>query len=739
MGQGIPKAVTSIVLERNAGSLFQVGLAEMNGWRPSMEDAHVVVMQDSWGFFGVFDGHGGQQCSSFVARRLEEELKDKPLPQDDATVKALMLRIDKEFLDSQQPSGSTATFAFVEPPAADASEKRFRLRVGNIGDSRVLLGRSDGTIVEGPGTDSGLTTDHKPDNEVERERIYRTGGTVETIQGVARVNGDLAVSRAFGDAPHKQTGGPKQEDHPVSVEPEFTTFSCEPSDFLMLVCDGISESNFSNAEVVQLAAERLQKCEPAHAAAAVCRRALERGSMDNLSCMIVLFKGGDASEHGPKKELLPGPFSLPCHGGFRQAYAAMADRAGMSLEAAVEKRYDSARKERVEAITQRTKTDAKEDNEEQVDGEDVGTALAELREELAHFQGGPSKSLEEGSPVRTGWFKGWLDAMEVEPVLDLQNMSRDQMLDLLERDPGMLAMAQAQGIVSQNSMRMVRVAAKSELQPAVEAHPALKWDPQLSALCGELGRVLDDDQSDGTSQVRFRGRQIAATVWLPSSCLSDADEVQTVRVDSEEKLREAVDAHEQLTWEDEMSKVSGQLGIVSADNSMLGLSEVEFAPPLSMKVWLPKSVLAEVEEDDSDESFDECEGDEDPPYGLLGEESEDEDSDDEPRSTVVVAAVDKLKPAIEASASLKWEDNIAKFCGQQGELLRDDEEDGTSCVRFPGRVIKWFPTCVLEVISKAADAPVENEDSSSKVDSSEPVAEGETDDGNGNPKRQRTC
>ena len=25
------------------------------------------------GFFGVFDGHGGQQCSSFVAKRLTED------------------------------------------------------------------------------------------------------------------------------------------------------------------------------------------------------------------------------------------------------------------------------------------------------------------------------------------------------------------------------------------------------------------------------------------------------------------------------------------------------------------------------------------------------------------------------------------------------------------------------------------------------------------------------------------
>ena len=39
--------------------------------------------------------------------------------------------------------------------------------------------------------------------------------------GVARVNGDLAVSRAFGDAQHKTTGGPSPEDHPVSAAPEL--------------------------------------------------------------------------------------------------------------------------------------------------------------------------------------------------------------------------------------------------------------------------------------------------------------------------------------------------------------------------------------------------------------------------------------------------------------------------------------------------------------------------------------
>ena len=47
---------------------------------------------------------------------------------------------------------------------------------------------------------AGLTTDHKPDHPKERARIERCGGKVEIAEGgVARVNGNLAVSRGFGD------------------------------------------------------------------------------------------------------------------------------------------------------------------------------------------------------------------------------------------------------------------------------------------------------------------------------------------------------------------------------------------------------------------------------------------------------------------------------------------------------------------------------------------------------------
>lgn len=649
-----------------------------------MEDAHVIVMHDSWGFFGVFDGHGGQQCSAFVARRLTEELANKAIPEDDAAIKSLVFRIDQEFLDRGEPSGSTGTFTLVQPlSATEAGEQQIRLRVGNIGDSRVLLGRADGSMVEGPGTDGGLTTDHKPDNDIESKRIYRTGGHVEKIMGVARVNGDLAVSRAFGDGQYKQTGGPAQEDHPVSAEPEFLTMTCNKSDFLMLVCDGISEGNFPNQEVVRLAAEELKSHDDAaEAAAAVCRRALERGSMDNLSCMIVLFDGGKADRN---KQLLPGPFTEPTHAGFRKAYEAMAERAGMSLASAVERRYDECQAQ---------------------DSSDA--ALTENRLELSLFEGGPPKTLAVGSPDRTKWFSGWLESRKVEPAFDPENMSRDQMLDLLEKNPDMLAMAEERGIVRQRkrTIRMAKVAAADKLRPAMETHSALEWDDRLESVCNQTGHVLQEDPSDGTAQVSFRGN-VSATVWLPMSCLEAAETFRKVCADPEE-LRQAVEANSALLWKDEMTNLVGQLGELLEEESSDGTAKVRFPPPVGMTAWLPASVLSNVdadgssacleddsESDDEDEALDEC---------L---------EDDPPLRTVLVPSQEVLRAAIEKHDTFKWQDEIAELCGKKGEVLRDDESDGTSCVRFAGAGVTWLPTGILnEVVDDTG--PEESESSSPK-------------------------
>eukprot|EP00968_Pinguiococcus_pyrenoidosus_P004174 scaffold277_cov261-Pinguiococcus_pyrenoidosus.AAC.3 len=66
-----------------------------------------------------------------------------------------------------------------------------RLFIANVGDSRALLCRNGGLVL--------ATRDHKASDEVEKERVLKTGGVV--ING--RVMGQLAVSRAFGDIEFK--------------------------------------------------------------------------------------------------------------------------------------------------------------------------------------------------------------------------------------------------------------------------------------------------------------------------------------------------------------------------------------------------------------------------------------------------------------------------------------------------------------------------------------------------------
>eukprot|EP00928_Gymnodinium_smaydae_P099619 TRINITY_DN955_c1_g1_i1.p1 TRINITY_DN955_c1_g1~~TRINITY_DN955_c1_g1_i1.p1 ORF type:complete len:638 (-),score=107.30 TRINITY_DN955_c1_g1_i1:56-1969(-) len=588
MGATLQKPVTPIVVKRCRGSSFRCGFAEMNGWRKNMEDANVIHMEDSWGFFGVFDGHGGDQCSKFVANRIHEELKNGP-PADDAAMKELMLRVDREFLESMQPSGSTGTFALVSKPDAARTDGKYSLRVGNIGDSRVLLGRADGTIVEGSGTDGGLTTDHKPDHPSEKERIERTGGFVQMVQGVARVNGDLAVSRSFGDSQYKQTGGPRQEDHPVSAEPEFTSLDCDPTDFLVIVCDGISEGAFPNREVVALAAKELfpksgEAPDLGKAAAAVCKQAFASGSYDNLSCMIVMLGGGEMP--GPELSLIPARYDLPTDGTYVKAYQAMVEHAGLTLAQAIELRHTAACKELAEI--------------------EDGPEKKALNLELESFGEGPPQSLASGSEERVAWFSEWLSKQEVEEEIDPTKMGQEELLQLMQRRPDMKAMAMAQGLIPMPEGQLVKVGPFKKVRAAVRNHPSLRWNPKLRQACDQLGRVVEMDPDDETAKVEIP--QIGVTAWFPTSVLEEIDEdddddddddenaqvLRTVKVCAEEQLKEAVEKCEAIQWDDGHSQFCEQVGSVIHEDASDGTSKVRFPPPLELKVWLPTSALVTV-------------------------------------------------------------------------------------------------------------------------------------------------
>lgn len=69
-GGGAPPASTN-----KNGPKITAGVSALKGSRPTMEDAHAVVdnvtiegfpPEKTIGFFGVYDGHGGQHCAEFT-------------------------------------------------------------------------------------------------------------------------------------------------------------------------------------------------------------------------------------------------------------------------------------------------------------------------------------------------------------------------------------------------------------------------------------------------------------------------------------------------------------------------------------------------------------------------------------------------------------------------------------------------------------------------------------------------
>lgn len=56
---------------------LKYGATGMQGWRNTMEDSHIACLDLGNGvsFFGVYDGHGGNEVAEFVRDHLVDELK----------------------------------------------------------------------------------------------------------------------------------------------------------------------------------------------------------------------------------------------------------------------------------------------------------------------------------------------------------------------------------------------------------------------------------------------------------------------------------------------------------------------------------------------------------------------------------------------------------------------------------------------------------------------------------------
>ncbi|MCQ2819889.1 MAG: protein phosphatase 2C domain-containing protein [archaeon] len=281
-------------------------------------------------YFGIFDGHGGETCSTFLQKNLLNYIitnKNFPMNPKDA-IKGGFERADfewrKQVIDTSSgefkvtdDSGTCAVIALIVENLCF---------IANIGDSRAIMS------YEGGKKSKQITIDHKPNDPNEKKRIIKSGGTVyldentekepqlkftddeeenkkegelnksgsdssdDVEEQIYRVlPGKLAVSRSIGDicCKCKESMG-----NPAVVISEPDIFQVDlnvAADFIMLGCDGIFDV-LSTEDVVEAAwySENLVKntgdnlhLKCVNMTNYIMKAAMELKSEDNLSVIVI--------------------------------------------------------------------------------------------------------------------------------------------------------------------------------------------------------------------------------------------------------------------------------------------------------------------------------------------------------------------------------------------------------------------------------------------------------------------
>ena len=167
------------------------------------------------------------------------------------------------------------------------------LWVANVGDSRGVLSCGEEVIP--------LSYDHKPSqvSEVkvfidpfcshnvfqikERKRIEEAGGFV-AMNGVWRVQGILATSRALGDFPLKNK-------KVVTSEPDILSFDTTKlnADFAILASDGLWDTHTNDEAAVMVKSSLSKVSDIQQAAETVALDSYKKGSTDNVTVLVIKF------------------------------------------------------------------------------------------------------------------------------------------------------------------------------------------------------------------------------------------------------------------------------------------------------------------------------------------------------------------------------------------------------------------------------------------------------------------
>ena len=216
--------------------------------------------------FAVFDGHGGAQIAEFLKNNFSEHLL-KTITSDytlrfTEILKNAIITIDKniENLENSQKCGSTGTFIIVN---------NNNIYCANIGDSKCFYINDKETIQ--------LTEDHNCKNDKEVE-LLKSKGVMIFRQ---RVFGSLFLTRSFGDMEFKKEG--------LTAIPFITKINSDKSNvkYVIIASDGIWDV-VDDKQLFTLSKE-LKNGTSEEFCNNLVNYAMEKGSNDNISCIIIRF------------------------------------------------------------------------------------------------------------------------------------------------------------------------------------------------------------------------------------------------------------------------------------------------------------------------------------------------------------------------------------------------------------------------------------------------------------------
>ena len=216
--------------------------------------------------FAVFDGHGGDEVAKFLkenySQNLEQTIKSNLTLGLTDILRNSIKSIDKniEKIENSKKCGSTGTFVLVN---------NNNIYCANVGDSKCFY-INDNEAIQ-------LTEDHNCKNEKEVEMLKKKG----VIIFKQRVFGSLSLTRSFGDMEYKVDG--------IISEPFIKKIYADKHNvkYIVIASDGIWD--FVDGKILYNISKELRNGTCEEFCDNLVNYALEKGSTDNISCIIIKF------------------------------------------------------------------------------------------------------------------------------------------------------------------------------------------------------------------------------------------------------------------------------------------------------------------------------------------------------------------------------------------------------------------------------------------------------------------